>query len=117
MSDARLRGNQAEVLAANALLARGYTIVTRRFKSRRGEIDLVARDGETWVFIEVKASERGHETALTHLTSDKRQRLSQAADEFFERFDLPPAACRFDVVTVQGEDVRHIEDAFGDWTD
>lgn len=117
MSDARLRGNEAENLAARYLLAQGYTIVVRRFKARHGEIDIVAYDGEVLVFIEVKSSDRGHESALNNLNRDKRSRLGLAADEFCNRFELAPGQCRFDVITVVDEDVQHIRDAFGDWTD
>lgn len=117
MSDARLRGNEAENLAAKFLLTQGYTIVVRRFKARQGEIDIVAYDGDVLVFIEVKSSDRGHESALNNLNRDKRSRLGSAADEFCTRFEITPAQCRFDVITVADEEVHHIRDAFGDWTD
>ena len=55
MPDKRALGREAEDRAARYLLEQGYTLVTRRFSSKGGEIDLVALDGETMVFVEVKA--------------------------------------------------------------
>jgi putative endonuclease len=52
---ARLRGAQAEETAARFLAARGLVVIARNYRTRQGEVDLVARDGDTLVFVEVRA--------------------------------------------------------------
>jgi putative endonuclease len=91
-------GAHAERIAAEFLTARGLTIVARNFRTRRGEIDLIARDGATLVFVEVRLRRsQFFGGAGASITAAKCARLAAAA-----RFDLatlgtePP--CRFDAV-------------------
>ena len=65
-----------------------------------GEIDLVLRDGETWVFVEVKSRQAGTAEAARAVTADKRRRLGRAAAMWVARHGVPAGGCRFDVVTV-----------------
>jgi putative endonuclease len=94
-------GKTGEELACAELRRRGYAILARRFRTRGGELDIVARDGATLVFVEVKArrSER-FGTAAEAVTSRKRARLARMADEFLCRTRLVSVPCRFDVVAV-----------------
>ena len=117
---ARDLGRRAEDEAARFLEARGLRVVGRAFRTRAGEIDLVARDGEVLVFVEVKAR-----TSLSWgrpaeaVGWRKRARLERAARFFLLRHALhPEPPCRFDVVEVlarPGEPwaIRHHRDAFG----
>ena len=91
-------GADAEALAAQYLAARGLTIVARNVKSRFGEIDLVARDGPTLVFVEVRLRRSSaFGAAAASITPAKRARLVAAARIYLARLrDEPP--CRFDAV-------------------
>lgn len=94
-------GLAGEDLACRELEKRGYTIVARRYRLRGGEIDIVARDGETLVFIEVKARS-SHEfgSAAEAVTPLKQRQLTRLATEYLMRHHLHDHACRFDVVSI-----------------
>jgi len=95
-------GRIGEDLACRELERRGYEIVARRYRRRGGELDIIARDGGTMVFVEVKAREgRRFGEAAEAVTWIKRCRLTQVALEYVARQRLTGCACRFDVVSVQ----------------
>ena len=118
MTEARQAlGRLGEELACSALEARGYTVIERRYRTRFGELDIVARHGETLVFVEVKARhDRSFGDPAAAVTVRKQQRLALMAAEYLQhsRIETPP--CRFDVVSiVAGEGVSEVEviaDAF-----
>ena len=92
-----------EEIAVRELERRGYAILARRYRTRYGEIDIVARDAETMVFVEVKArvtSEFG--TAAEAVTPWKQRRLSRMAVDYVARNGLELRPCRFDVVAIDG---------------
>lgn len=96
-------GWTGEALAARRLEQAGYTIVDRRWRCRQGEIDLVARDGATLVFIEVR-TRRGDErgAAVESITPVKAARLIRLADLYLAAHpDLGEPDRRIDVVAVQ----------------
>lgn len=101
-------GAQAEELAAAFLVAHGLAIVTRNFRRRCGELDIVARDGETLVFVEVRlrrnASFGG---AAESITAAKRARLAAAAGLYLARLAQTPP-CRFDAVLLDALDPARI---------
>ena len=102
MSRARVAlGKIGEDLAVQELERRGYAIVARRYRRRSGEIDIVARDGVTLVFVEVKAREThdfgGGVDSVTRL---KRRRIADMAQDFLVRTRQIDCPCRFDVVSV-----------------
>jgi len=102
-------GARAEALAAMFLTARGLTIVARNFRCRRGEIDLIARDGETLVFVEVRLrSRRDFGGAAASITAAKRARIAAAALYYLGRLRHTPP-CRFDAVLFDGIDADRIE--------
>jgi putative endonuclease len=94
-------GHLGEELACAELRRRGYEILARRYRTRHGEIDIVARDGPTTVFVEVKAR-IGNEFggAADAVTPWKQRRITKMAMEFLTRNRLDDRPCRFDVVTV-----------------
>ncbi len=98
-------GKLGEELACGELQRRGYAILERRYRSRFGEIDIVARDGETIVFVEVKAR-AGQEFggAAAAVTAWKQRRVTQMAVDFLSRRRLSESPCRFDVVAIDFED-------------
>ena len=96
-------GKTGEDLAVEELERRGYAILARRYRTRHGEIDIVARDGETTVFVEVKVragAECG--TAAEAVTPSKQRRLASMAVDFLARNRLMDQPCRFDVVAIDG---------------
>jgi len=107
-----MHGARSEEKACGFLRDRGYYIISRNWRTRTGEIDIIARDGDIVVFVEVKARASdafgGAEAAVDHA---KQQRLIAAAQAFIEQTqcELPT---RFDVVAVRPGSVRHYEDAF-----
>ena len=110
------RGAAAEALAASFLLARGLVIAHRNYRCRFGEIDLIARDGTTLVFVEVR--QRRSEAfggAAESITAAKRARLVAAARHYLARF-RDVSSCRFDVVLIRGDEPRieWLRNAFGE---
>ncbi|RAR64492.1 MULTISPECIES: YraN family protein [Halomonadaceae] len=101
-ADARARGAAIEALANDWLAARGLTPVARNQHAKGGELDLVMREGETLVFVEVRHrrdSRHGH--PLETVTTSKQRRLIKAARFYLARNGLS-CPCRFDVVAVTG---------------
>ena len=94
-------GRVGEDAAVAALAARGYLILRRNVRSRRGEIDLIAAQGSELVFIEVKTrttGERGRPFEAIHPA--KQRRLARLAISFMHGRRLQDRACRFDAVAV-----------------
>jgi putative endonuclease len=106
-------GKAGEDLACRELERRGYAIVARRYRQRRGELDIIARDGATLVFVEVKAREDlrfgGGCDAVTAL---KQRRMVQLAVEYMARHHIADCPCRFDVVSIHFEDGKPVIELF-----
>ena len=103
MSRARVvSGQDGEDVACAALERRGYVLVARRWRSRQGEIDVVAWDGPTLVFVEVKARRSNdYGGAAAAVTGAKQRRIARLAAEFCARTGHVACPCRFDVVAVR----------------
>lgn len=111
------RGRRAEDLARQHLEGRGWRVAAANVRAGRGELDLVAWDGEVLVFVEVKArSSAGHGLPEEAVDGAKRSRLVSAAEAYLAGLEGPAPACRFDVVAVDlaggRPRVRHLPDAF-----
>jgi putative endonuclease len=108
----RLTGRRGEAVAAAYLVGQGYEILARNVRTRYGEIDVVAREGETLVFIEVRAR-RGSDLGTPEESIDARKqaRLVALSEAYLADLAEPPAACRIDVVAVElsGSTVRRID--------
>ena len=110
------RGVDAEALAAAFLQGRGLTILVRNYRCRLGEIDLVARDGGTTVFVEVRRrASSAFGGAAASITPAKRAKLIRAARHYLSRLRDDPQ-CRFDALLIEGDPPRieWIRDAFGE---
>jgi putative endonuclease len=102
-------GEKAEALAAEFLAARGMQVIERNFRRRCGEIDLVAQDGDTLVFVEVRLRTRSDfGGAAASITARKRARMSAAAGLYLARLRRAPP-CRFDAVLLDAIDSARIE--------
>lgn len=109
---AQAAGGAAEDSAEAFLVRRGLTIVGRNYRTRLGEIDLIARDGEYLVFVEVRMRAGGsHGGALESITAAKQRRIIAAARQYLMRFPRVPP-CRFDVVSLDGDETNWLRGAF-----
>jgi putative endonuclease len=109
--DRQSLGLSGEDLACAELRRRGYVIVERRYRTRFGEIDIVARHGRTWVFVEVKTrAGADFGDGADAVTETKQRRVAQMAVDFVSRRRLHDQPCRFDVVIVSaGEGVPRVD--------
>lgn len=109
------RGRAAETLAARYLERRGLRVLTRNFRIRGGEIDLVCRDGATLVFVEVRLRSRNdYGGAGASIDAGKRRRLLLAARHYLA--GRAECLCRFDCILLERLDESGIEwmrNAFG----
>lgn len=111
-------GRKGEHKAAEFLTKKGYTILIQNYRWARGEIDIVAQDGETLVFVEVKtkAGSTDFGEPETWVTPRKQQQIGQVALRYLQQNEIVDMDCRFDVVAVtyrQGQWLlKHIENAF-----
>ena len=103
MDDPRQRlGLAGEDLACRELERLGYVILARRHRTRDGEIDVIARDGDTTVFVEVKTREGdAFGMGAEAVSSWKQRRLARMAIDYAARHALIDTPCRLDVVQVE----------------
>jgi len=118
MSEARALGRSGEDVAVAYLQKKKFRVVCRGFRFHKGEIDIIARDRDTLVFIEVKTRRNQDfgrpEEAVTPLKQNQIRRLAEAYLALNNLADVP---CRFDVLSLvwdekDGPRIRHIRDAF-----
>jgi len=114
----RTLGQAAEAEAARALQRAGLAVVERNVRFPEGEIDLVCRDDEVVVFVEVKCRRAGWDHAPAAAVSwQKQRRLTRLAQHYLKWRRLDGVRCRFDVVSVTVDargalDIRHLRSAF-----
>jgi len=114
----RAQGDAAEERACRHLGRSGFTIVERNYRTKGGEIDIVARNGDVLVFVEVRSREvPGFGTPEESVTPAKRRRIVAAARQFLSK--VPPSSwgeARFDVIAIEGSGeaavLRHYPAAF-----
>ncbi len=106
-------GQEGENQALQFLRAKGYQLLISRFRTRYGELDLVMRDGDTIVFVEVK-SRQGHGFGIPadSVHKKKRNHLAKAALICIAAKGFHDRPIRFDVVSVMEGKIEHITDAF-----
>lgn len=109
MPNLRRLGSEAEDRAADYLIQEGFTIVTRRYKTRHGELDLIALEGETLVFVEVKFRRAKGYLPEEAIGRAKLAAICSAAQDYLrdmeERRDY-----RFDVIAIDVSGLRHHRD-------
>ncbi|MBA7543314.1 hypothetical protein ES705_35644 [subsurface metagenome] len=110
------KGREGEVAAVKYLEKKGYKVVERNFRCRRGEIDIIARKDEELVFVEVKNWDALTIDSVEHsLNSLKKQRLIETAHYFIHCHpELKESRIRFDLIFIHGElsKIDHFENAF-----
>jgi len=111
-------GRSGEDIAGRYLAGKGYEILARGFRMFRGEIDIIARDGGTLVFVEVKArADESHGRPEESVTPGKQRQLRKIAQGYLVAHPSPGVDCRFDVIAIlfDGPDdyrLEHFVDAF-----
>jgi putative endonuclease len=113
-------GNAGEKYAVKILKAEHCRVLCRNYRCSAGEIDIVARDGETLVFVEVK-TRRGHlqsgESPGDNLSSRQKKRIIRASRYYLSEIDSPSCLCRYDLIEVIAgrsgpKSIRHWRSAF-----
>lgn len=95
-------GRRGEDLACAALEARGYAILHRRYRTRHGELDVVAQQAGVLVFVEVRARGSGRfGQAAESVTTQKQHRVAAMAEAYLRLEGVGDRVCRFDVVAVE----------------
>ncbi|MGL1860911.1 MAG: YraN family protein [Pseudodesulfovibrio sp.] len=117
LTPTKRRGDLGEDAAARYLEQQGFRVLERNWRFKQWELDLICRDGDTLVFVEVKTRGAGTMgTPADGLNRKKQARLVKAASQYLTKKDLWDMPCRFDLAAViatgESMDVDHIEDAF-----
>lgn len=110
-------GAWGEDLALRYLTRRGYTLVERNYRTRYGEIDLILRQGDALVFVEVKLRRgTGFGDPVEAVTARKQSTIRSLATQYLSDRDPDFETLRFDVIGILASDnrvrIRHVEDAF-----
>ena len=113
----KITGNKGEEKAAKYLLENDYKIIERNWRTRKGEIDIIAEKNGTLVFVEVKTLPSGNIETLSHLLDKRKQkRIEETAKCFIvKNRKYNSSYIRFDVIIIdmpEFPDIYHIEDAF-----
>jgi len=111
MPDLRRVGRDAEDRAASYLIEKGYTIVTRRYSTRVGEIDVIALDGEVLVFVEVKERRTSGYIPEEAVGPKKVARIGRAAAHYVAKTN-DRRSVRFDLIAIDSAGIRHYEGCF-----
>lgn len=113
----KLIGNEGETLAVHYLKKQGYTIIARNFTTRLGEIDIIAKDGGTIVFVEVKMrTNNAFGAPFESINAAKKKKLTNAASLYLKSLKGETPA-RFDIISIirhpsGSNEIHHIKDAF-----
>ena len=107
------RGDQNEKIASDYLRLQGLSLVTSKYRSRYGEIDLIMRDKDVLVFVEVRyrRSNRFGGAAMS-ITPGKQRKIALTALQFLQKNKKTSHHCRFDVVAISERETEWIKSAF-----
>ncbi len=107
------RGRIGEEQAVAELVRQGYSIVERNYRCKSGELDVVAREGDILVFIEVRSRADGeHGSALETVGARKQRQIARVAAHYLAARKPVFRECRFDVVGITAGELTLIKDAF-----
>lgn len=109
-------GTRGEAAVANYVRRKGYTLLTCNYKRPCGEIDVIARDKSTLIFIEVKTRTKNYFDAAELITPAKQKRIIMTANSYLLEYNHATMACRFDVALVSWQNtspiITYLQDAF-----
>ncbi len=103
-------GKKAEDIALKYLTKKGLSLITRNYRSRWGELDLIMQDSETLVFVEVRSrTHSNYSSAAASIDFRKQQKLAKTALIYLQQFSTPPNA-RFDVIALDRQSAQSTQD-------
>jgi len=109
------KGKESEDVACEYLKRKNYRIIERNFRTRRGEIDIIAEKDGILIFVEVRSLQKGLFNPIESIGRRKLERILKAARYYLMKREN--AVCRFDVIGIIGNGknrrIEHIENAFG----
>jgi len=117
----KIVGSQGEKIARSYIKKQGMKILEENYRALKGEIDIIARDGEYIVFIEVKTNTRLSEfPPEIRVNRAKQEQIGKIAQMYLMKTQQTDAYCRFDIISVilqpenknQPSEINHIKDAF-----
>ena len=109
----KVEGNIGEVLSVNFLKKQGYKILSINFKTKFGEVDIIAQDKDTIVFVEVKRRETlKFGRPIEAIDYRKELKIKRVADYYLNKTKNYEANVRFDVIEILGKEISHIKNAF-----
>lgn len=117
-SNSKSFGRNGEEVAEKFLIEKGYEIIKRNFRFGKGEIDIIAKDGDYLVFVEVKSRKNYNYGEPEYaITKSKQKQLKRIAEGYLYVNGIQEQLCRFDVITIVGEQedelkINHIINAF-----
>jgi putative endonuclease len=107
-------GSNYEQAAATYLSRQGYQILCMNYRCYCGEIDIIAKEKDTLVFIEVKYRRTSNFGDPAQAVNKKKQwKIYKSAQFYMKEHAIRDVPCRFDIVAIQGEQIRIIKNAFG----
>jgi putative endonuclease len=118
LGDPKRLGRWGERRSCRYLKGKGYRLITQNFRCNSGEVDIVMADGDSLVFVEVKTRRNENvASAQSAVNSNKRQRLTRAANRFVRQYKITNKPLRFDVMAVVlgdkgSPEIRHYKNAF-----
>jgi putative endonuclease len=105
-------GKQGEIKAENFLVAKGYSIITRNYRYKRSEIDLIVQKENWLVFVEVKMrSSKAFGFPEESVKEAKRKKILEGAAQYLEETNWQ-GNVRYDIVAIHQNEIEHFEDAF-----
>ncbi|MFQ6752538.1 MAG: YraN family protein [Clostridia bacterium] len=114
--DSHNYGKKCEIIAQQYLIKKGYIILETNYKNKVGEIDIIAKDGDYIVFVEVKGRfSRQFGDPLEAIDERKQIKIHNVATLYLITHKKMNSPCRFDAISVLGDaehEIRHIVDAF-----
>lgn len=112
----REKGKIGEEIACKYLEGKGFEIICTNYRATGGEIDIIAKDREYIVFIEVKfRNNTQHGFPREAVGKSKQKNIINTALDFIEKNNLQNIDFRFDVIEIIGNNIEYIENAFWDW--
>lgn len=109
----KVKGNIGEEIATKYLLNNGYTILKRNFKASFGEIDIIAKEDDRIVFVEVKYKQTAKYGMPREMVTLQKQKTIRKVAEFYLKINGGlNSKTRFDVIEILGENITHLKAAF-----